>query len=188
MPMPFPVQGSFGGTPSTLTLAHKEMWVTKHHLSMFSCFNIIRLISSLQSLTQLKALNHQVSSKVETKLEIIWFQSILEQGIKNVTPQNVVSLLCTVIIWLHAATYKDFSNHFVGLIIRGGLHFFLYLIEMYRWRSVFPWLRFFWPNSLFALYYLQHHVHIRHRRDYDEQKAVVGISFITRLPTKRETC
>jgi len=29
------------------------------------------------------------------------------------------------------------------------------------------------PNSLFAFYSLQHHVHIRHSRDYDEQKAVV---------------
>jgi len=28
------------------------------------------------------------------------------------------------------------------------------------------------PNS-FALDFLQHHVHIRHSRDYDEQKAVV---------------
>jgi len=29
------------------------------------------------------------------------------------------------------------------LVIKGGLYFlFLYLIEMHRWRSVFPWLRF----------------------------------------------
>ena len=28
------------------------------------------------------------------------------------------------------------------------------------------------PNSLFAFSSLQHHVHIRHRTDYDEQKAV----------------
>jgi len=40
---------------------------------------------------------------------------------------------------------------------------------------------FFRPNSLFAFYSLQHHVHIRHRRDYDEQKAVVVISIITRV-------
>jgi len=29
------------------------------------------------------------------------------------------------------------------------------------------------PNSSFAFKFLQHHVQIRHRRDYDEQKAVV---------------
>jgi len=31
----------------------------------------------------------------------------------------------------------------MGFTIEGGLYFlFLYLIETYRWRSVFPWLRF----------------------------------------------
>ena len=29
------------------------------------------------------------------------------------------------------------------------------------------------PVSSFAFDFLQHHVHIRHRRDYDKQKAVV---------------
>jgi len=29
------------------------------------------------------------------------------------------------------------------------------------------------PNSSFAFDFLQHHVHIGHRRDYDKQKAVV---------------
>ena len=33
--------------------------------------------------------------------------------------------------------------HFVRLTIKGGLHFVLYLIERYWWRSAFPWLRFF---------------------------------------------
>ena len=28
------------------------------------------------------------------------------------------------------------------------------------------------PNSSFAFDFLQHHVHIRHRRDYDKQNAV----------------
>jgi len=31
------------------------------------------------------------------------------------------------------------------------------------------------PNSLFAFYSLQHHAHIHHRRDYDEQKVVVVV-------------
>jgi len=31
------------------------------------------------------------------------------------------------------------------------------------------------PNSLFAFSSLQHHVNIVHRRDYDEQKAVVMV-------------
>jgi len=34
---------------------------------------------------------------------------------------------------------------------------------------------FFRPHYLFAFYYLQHHMHIRHRSDYDEQKAVVVV-------------
>ena len=31
------------------------------------------------------------------------------------------------------------------------------------------------PNSSLAFDFLQHHVHIRHRRDYDKQKAVVVV-------------
>ena len=31
------------------------------------------------------------------------------------------------------------------------------------------------PNSLFTFHSLQHHVHIHHRRDYDEQKAVAVV-------------
>jgi len=31
------------------------------------------------------------------------------------------------------------------------------------------------PNSSFAFYFLQHHVHICHRRDYDKQNAVVVV-------------
>jgi len=38
----------------------------------------------------------------------------------------------------------------------------------------FPWLRFFF-TKLFTFYSLQHHVHIRHRRHFDEQKAVVVV-------------
>jgi len=39
-------------------------------------------------------------------------------------------------------------------------------------RSVFPWLRFV-DQTFSAFYSLLHHVHILHRRDYDEHKAVV---------------
>jgi len=31
------------------------------------------------------------------------------------------------------------------------------------------------PHPSFAFDFLQHHVHIRHRRDYDKQKAVVVV-------------
>jgi len=43
-------------------------------------------------------------------------------------------------------------------------------------------------NSSFAFDFLQHHVHIRHRRNYDEQKAVVVVeaSLILGLPIKWE--
>jgi len=62
------------------------------------------------------------------------------------------------------------------LIIEGGLHFFLQLMEMSRWCPVFPWLHFV-DQTLFSHYLstFQHHVHICHRtsRDYYEQKTVV---------------
>jgi len=62
----------------------------------------------------------------------------------------------------------------VQLIIGGGLQLlFLYFIKRYRGHSVLSWLNFFGPNSVFTFYSLQHHVHIRNRRVYDEQKAVV---------------
>jgi len=31
------------------------------------------------------------------------------------------------------------------------------------------------PNSSFAFDFLQHHLHIRHRRDYDKTKAVAVV-------------
>jgi len=34
---------------------------------------------------------------------------------------------------------------------------------------------FCWPNCLFAFYSLQHHVRIRHRSDYVEQKTVLVV-------------
>jgi len=34
---------------------------------------------------------------------------------------------------------------------------------------------FFLPNSHFVFYYHHRRMHIRHRRDYDEQKAVVVV-------------
>jgi len=44
------------------------------------------------------------------------------------------------------------------------------------------------PNSSFAFDFLEHHVHIRHRRNYDKQKAVVIVeaSLILELPIKGE--
>ena len=43
------------------------------------------------------------------------------------------------------------------------------------------------PNSSFAFDFLQHHVHIRYRRNYDSQKAVVvEASLILGLPVKWE--
>jgi len=59
---------------------------------------------------------------------------------------------------------------------RGRLTFFQ-LIKTSRWRPVFPWLRFVY-QTLFSHYVSspQHHAHIRHRMDYDEQKAVVLVN------------
>jgi len=45
--------------------------------------------------------------------------------------------------WLVILTCYFSGVYFMRLTIKGGLQFlFLYFIERYRWRSVFPWLRF----------------------------------------------
>jgi len=62
------------------------------------------------------------------------------------------------------------------LTLKGGLHFFFTLSKaLSHAHSVLDCISSR-PNSLFTLNSLQHHVHIRHRRDYDEQKAVVVVS------------
>jgi len=102
----------------------------------------------------------------------------------------------TVFIRWRAAASKAFFHHFVRLTIKIGLQsraayiiLFLYVVESYRQRSFFPWLYFFQSKSLFTFCSLQHHVHIRHRRDYDEQKAVrSGEASLPGLPIKHQTC
>jgi len=59
-------------------------------------------------------------------------------------------------------------------IILCGLHFFFISSTGLDDLSL-SLATFFQPNSLFTFYYLQHHMLIRHRRDYDEQKAVVVV-------------
>jgi len=47
---------------------------------------------------------------------------------------------------------------------------------------------YFQQNFFFTSYSLQHHVHIHHRREYDEQKAVVVVqTSLPGLTIKRET-
>jgi len=48
--------------------------------------------------------------------------------------------------------------------MKGGLHFYFF----------FSWVRFA-SSSFFTFSCLQHHVHIRHRRNYVQQKAVVAV-------------
>jgi len=86
--------------------------------------------------------------------------------------------------------YKGFSS-FHAANNQGGLHFlFLYFIKRYRLRSVLSLslATFCRPNSSFAFDFLQHHVHIRHRRYYDKQKAVVVVeaSLMLGLPITRK--
>jgi len=45
---------------------------------------------------------------------------------------------------------------------------FFYFIERHRWRCLS--LATFCRRYSFAFYFLQHHVHIRHRRDYDNRR------------------
>jgi len=85
-----------------------------------------------------------------------------------------------------AAAYKliIFSS------FRAAYIWFLYIMERCRMTLSLSWATFFWPNPLFTFYSIQHHVHIRHRRDHDEKKAVVVVcvNIITRVMNKRETC
>jgi len=54
-------------------------------------------------------------------------------------------------------------------------YIFFISIERYRLRSVFPWLRFV-DQTLFSHSVLFNMTcTLRHRRDYDEQKAVVVV-------------
>ena len=104
----------------------------------------------------------------------------------------------TVFIRLQATAYNVFFIISCGLQSRatyswGQLTFFKNLIETSRWHSVFPWLHFI--EQTFFLHYLssfQHHVYtclLHHRRDYDEQNAVVVMwASLPGLPIKHETC
>jgi len=70
---------------------------------------------------------------------------------------------------------KFFFHHFVRLTIKGGLNFFLYLIERSTWRSDFPRLRF--AGQILFSYSLLLSITrtLRCRMDYNEQKAVVVV-------------
>jgi len=62
------------------------------------------------------------------------------------------------------------------LKMKGCLHFLFFVL----YRKVYMTLSlslatFCRPNSSFAFDFVQHDVHIRHRRDYDKQKAVVVV-------------
>ena len=59
-------------------------------------------------------------------------------------------------------------------------YIFLFLSIIERYDAVFPWLRFV-DQTPFTFCSQQHHVHIRRRRNYDEQKAVVVTSIVTRF-------
>ena len=57
-------------------------------------------------------------------------------------------------------------------IVSRVIYIFLFLSLIERYDAVFPWLRFV-DQTLLTFCSQQHHVHIRRRRNYDEQKAVV---------------
>ena len=66
------------------------------------------------------------------------------------------------------------------LVVAGSLHFYFFTLS-YRKVQMTPNLSlatFCRPNSLFAFCSLRNHVHIRHRRDYYEQKAVVVVKHL----------
>jgi len=62
------------------------------------------------------------------------------------------------------------------------IFYFFALIETYMWRSVFPWLRFFRPSSLFTFYSLQPHVHTAlQERLWWMKGSCSGVSIISRV-------
>jgi len=58
------------------------------------------------------------------------------------------------------------------LTIKDGLHFFSLTFSL----SLATFSR---PNYSFAFDFLQHHVHIRHRRDFDKKGSCSGASIIS---------
>ena len=91
-----------------------------------------------------------------------------------VKPQSTASVFAYGIYSIVNRGLWIFFHYFMRLIVKSGLQFlFFYPIKRNRWRSAFPRPRFV-EHSLFAFYSLQHHVHIRHKRDYNEQKANQG--------------
>jgi len=82
-----------------------------------------------------------------------------------------------------------FFHHFVWLISlhQKQLTLFFCLIKRYRWHSVFLWLQFLNQTFFSILLYLQHQVHIRHKRNYDERKAFAVVqASLPGLSIKRE--
>jgi len=61
------------------------------------------------------------------------------------------------------------------ITIKGGLHFLFFALSkgIDDAQSFLGYVLS--TNSSFAFDFLQYQVHIRHRRDYDEQKAVVVV-------------
>jgi len=81
------------------------------------------------------------------------------------------------------------ANNQRQLTIKGGLIFlFLCLIEDTD-DALSLSLATIFDRTLFTFYSLQHHVHIHHKKDCDEQEAVVVVkASLPGLPIKRETC
>ena len=83
--------------------------------------------------------------------------------------------LSTVFIRLKAAAYKVFVIISCGLKSKLAYILIFLLYRKVQMTLSLPLAMFCRPNSSFAIDFLQHHVHIRHRRDYDKQKAVVEV-------------
>ena len=86
--------------------------------------------------------------------------------------------LCAVEHRIYSIVSRDlsiFSQHFLPLVIKGGLNFYFFTFLKGIGDTQSFLATFCRANVYFALDSFHHHVHIRHRRDYDEQKAVVAV-------------
>jgi len=68
-----------------------------------------------------------------------------------------------------------FFHHFVRLKVKGGLHFLFFTLSkgIHEVPAFLGYISF--EQTPFAFCSLRHHVHVHHRKDYDEQNVVVVV-------------
>jgi len=96
----------------------------------------------------------------------------------------------TVFTRLEAAAYRFFSS-FRAVYNQGWLisciYIIFYLVERYRWRPAFPWLRFFQPNSFHVVFSAASRAHPLLERVWWTEGSCSGVNIITRVTNNAST-